>query len=212
MRIIREKKDLKSGLTLIEVLIASVIFAALLTAIAELFQVNQHAFLKTESKADAERMAAAILNQISARIRASDFILTGQDGPQGTPLSSGPLLFPPPPYNLTANEPNQYGDFPAMTGPGNYITLSLDPFGQNLITIQFYRPTGPDGGTIYMYQGNVQSPPPSASEKIGSGSQNPIEDLEFWYKRGWAVERITLVDRLGNLVQSSTAAFIRYYN
>jgi type II secretory pathway pseudopilin PulG len=200
-------KKLSKGTTLIEVLIASAIFVIILTTIGELFQTSQQSFSKTEGEADADRTAAVILNQLSARVRAADYIV------QGTSPINGPPLFPPPLYNLSANEPNSSGNFTAMPNlQGNYITLSLDPFGQNLTTIQFYRPGGPDGGTIYIYAGTVVNAPPPAAQEITGGKTEPLQDLEFWYNRGWATMRLSLQDQNGDLVQSSTCVFIRYYN
>lgn len=185
------------GYTIIEALMAALIFAGILFAIGDLFLTHQNSYFRTSTQLNTQRLVAVLTDEISRRIRPAIYVAAGSNV-----LSGSSVLLPP--YN------------PIQSGSviDNFISLAYDPFGQNQnrITIQFYRTLSNNGGKVYIYSGAHLAPPPSVARTYGSESSTALEDLELWYQRNLVALRLSVRDSLGNLEQNNAVAYVRFYN
>ncbi len=194
----------QSGLTLIEILISSVILLMLLSAIGDLFLTQEKAFFKVQSQSDSERFEAVILNNLSRKIRITDFVTQGSNLSLSSEIPFPPILY----HNYRIAETNFSG---YLSAEEHWITLAKDSLASQVETVHFYRPLGRDGGSIYLYDGPHRDPWELAGLNTGirSSPSNPIENLEMWATRTVVVMRLTMRDQAGGIFQNTDAVYLR---
>lgn len=187
-----KKTRQKSGMSLVEVIIAVAIFSIIIGAIGEIYVMGVKSYKHSSINLEAQRYAAVILENFSRNLRLSNYVVE--------PLSAS--TFPLPSYT-NSSPPFE-----------RYITYSLDPFAGNIFTYHFIRNDN-FNGAIYFYAGGkrlINDAQLPNFIKFPSQPDLGIEDFEMLASRTSISIRVTLIDRNGKRYSETTNVLIRYYS